>query len=101
MLGGLTLCNALFGCIGSCYYRSLLSIYLLVGTILTAAQARPDPNPKFEPTPHAELSTRSLLSIYLLAGAILSAAQARLSLCVMRLASPRPVSPCLHRRVLQ
>ncbi len=43
VLGGLTLCNALFGCVGSCYYRSLLSIYLLVGTILTAAQARPLP----------------------------------------------------------
>lgn len=39
ILGGLTLINALFGCIGSCYKRSLLTIYLIIGTILTAAQA--------------------------------------------------------------
>ena len=41
ILGGLTLCNAFFGCIGSCYYRSLLSIYLMIGTLLTIAQVRP------------------------------------------------------------
>lgn len=39
ILGGLTLINSLFGCIGSCYKRSLLTIYLIIGTILTAAQA--------------------------------------------------------------
>jgi hypothetical protein len=39
ILGGLTLCNAFFGCIGSCYYRALLSVYLMIGTLLTIAQA--------------------------------------------------------------
>jgi hypothetical protein len=40
VLGALTLINTFFGCIGSCYKRSLLSMYLIFGTILTVAQAR-------------------------------------------------------------
>lgn len=40
VLGALTLINTFFGCIGSCYKRSLLTMYLIFGTILTVAQAR-------------------------------------------------------------
>jgi hypothetical protein len=40
VLGALTLINTFFGCIGSCYKRSLLTMYLIFGTILTIAQAR-------------------------------------------------------------
>lgn len=39
VLGGLTLINSFFGCIGSCYKRSLLTMYLIIGVVLTAAQA--------------------------------------------------------------
>jgi len=39
VLGGLTLINSFFGCIGSCYKRALLTLYLIIGTILTVAQA--------------------------------------------------------------
>lgn len=39
VLGGLTLVNSLFGCVGSCYVRKLLTWYLVIGVILTAAQA--------------------------------------------------------------
>jgi hypothetical protein len=39
VLGALTLINTFFGCIGSCYKRSLLTLYLIFGTILTIAQA--------------------------------------------------------------
>lgn len=38
MLGILTLLNTFFGCIGSCYKRALLTLYLIFGTILTVAQ---------------------------------------------------------------
>lgn len=39
VLGALTVINSLFGCVGSCYFRSLLTVYLVIGTILTAGQA--------------------------------------------------------------
>jgi hypothetical protein len=39
VLGALTLINTFFGCIGSCYKRSLLTLYLIIGTVLTVAQA--------------------------------------------------------------
>eukprot|EP00208_Stichococcus_sp_RCC1054_P006488 CAMPEP_0206148948 /NCGR_PEP_ID=MMETSP1473-20131121/37523_1 /ASSEMBLY_ACC=CAM_ASM_001109 /TAXON_ID=1461547 /ORGANISM="Stichococcus sp, Strain RCC1054" /LENGTH=192 /DNA_ID=CAMNT_0053546385 /DNA_START=279 /DNA_END=857 /DNA_ORIENTATION=+ len=39
VVGGLTLINSLFGCVGSCYKRSMLTIYLIIGTVLTLAQA--------------------------------------------------------------
>lgn len=38
VVGALTLINSVFGCIGSCYKRSMLTIYLIIGTILTLAQ---------------------------------------------------------------
>lgn len=40
VVGGLTLINSLFGCVGSCYKRSMLTIYLIIGTVLTLAQVR-------------------------------------------------------------
>lgn len=43
-MGALTLINSVFGCIGSCYKRSMLTIYLIIGTILTLAQVLPAPS---------------------------------------------------------